>query len=251
MLQQIGLTMYGTRHFMRGDHGSPVRASLSLPAHTARQRRPEQFAGLDRYRRSGRARVRVALRAQAIRRLAHHVPARESLVQGRRPRPLVRTVAAVAGRAHRARIRAAGQHQLHGASGCHRNAKKGGPKTISRSRDGCSARVPKVAEVACTDVTFSLSPGRAHDPPEGRALHSRPGAPRRPQHLLLNGPREATRPISAPSTCASCPSCHRSRPASRLGGTTARWTTVATRSNGYSDARWATDAPSRTSRNST
>jgi transposase len=35
-------------------------------------------------------------------------------------------------------------------------------------------------------VTFSLSPGHAHDAPEGRALLSRLGAPNRPLHLLMD-----------------------------------------------------------------
>lgn len=32
----------------------------------------------------------------------------------------------------------------------------------------------------------SLSPGQAHDAPEGRALLSRLGAPNRPLHLLMD-----------------------------------------------------------------
>ncbi|VTU46163.1 Transposase (plasmid) [Variovorax sp. SRS16] len=43
-----------------------------------------------------------------------------------------------------------------------------------------------VAADARTAVTFSLSPGQAHDAPEGRALLSRLGAPDRPLHLLID-----------------------------------------------------------------
>jgi transposase len=43
-----------------------------------------------------------------------------------------------------------------------------------------------VAADARTAVTFSLSPGQAHDAPEGRALLSRLGAPSRPLHLLMD-----------------------------------------------------------------
>ena len=42
-----------------------------------------------------------------------------------------------------------------------------------------------VAADARTAITFSLSPGQAHDAPEGRALLSRLGAPNRPLHLLM------------------------------------------------------------------
>jgi len=43
-----------------------------------------------------------------------------------------------------------------------------------------------VAADARTAITFSLSPGQAHDAPEGRALLSRPGAPNRPLHLRMD-----------------------------------------------------------------
>lgn len=42
-----------------------------------------------------------------------------------------------------------------------------------------------VAEDARTAVTFSLSPGQAHDAPAGRALLSRLGAPERPLHGVI------------------------------------------------------------------
>ena len=43
-----------------------------------------------------------------------------------------------------------------------------------------------VAADAGTAITFSLSPGQAHDAPEGRALLSRLGAPNRPLHLIMD-----------------------------------------------------------------
>ena len=43
-----------------------------------------------------------------------------------------------------------------------------------------------VAADARTAITFSLSPGQAHDAPEGRALLSRLGAPSRPLHLIMD-----------------------------------------------------------------
>ena len=43
-----------------------------------------------------------------------------------------------------------------------------------------------VAADARTAITFSLSPGQAHDAPEGRALLGRLGAPSRPLHLVMD-----------------------------------------------------------------
>lgn len=43
-----------------------------------------------------------------------------------------------------------------------------------------------VAADARTAITFSLSPGQAHDAPEGRALLSRLGVLQRPLHLLMD-----------------------------------------------------------------
>ena len=47
-----------------------------------------------------------------------------------------------------------------------------------------------VAADARTAITFSLSPGQAHDAPEGRALLSRLGAPSRPLHLIMDRANE-------------------------------------------------------------
>jgi transposase len=43
-----------------------------------------------------------------------------------------------------------------------------------------------VAADARTAITFSLSPGQAHDAPEGRALLEHLGRPSRPIHLLMD-----------------------------------------------------------------
>jgi transposase len=43
-----------------------------------------------------------------------------------------------------------------------------------------------VAADARTAITFSLSPGQAHDAVEGRALLNRLGPPNRPLHLLMD-----------------------------------------------------------------
>jgi transposase len=43
-----------------------------------------------------------------------------------------------------------------------------------------------VAADARTAITLSLSPGHAHDAPQGRALLNRLGPPNRPLHLLMD-----------------------------------------------------------------
>jgi transposase len=48
--------------------------------------------------------------------------------------------------------------------------KKNGPQAIGKSRGGWNTKVHLVAANARTAITFALSPGNAHDAPEGRAL---------------------------------------------------------------------------------
>ena len=47
-------------------------------------------------------------------------------------------------------------------------------------------QVHLLAADARTAIAFSLSPGQAHDAPEGRALLERLGPPNRPLHLLMD-----------------------------------------------------------------
>ena len=87
---------------------------------------------------------------------------------------------------HQDRSRISGQHQHQGAPRWHWCAKKNGPQSIGKSRGGWNTKVHMVAADARTAITFSLSPGQAHDAPEGRALLTRLGAPNRPLHLLMD-----------------------------------------------------------------
>ncbi|MCH7910409.1 MAG: IS5 family transposase [Candidatus Hydrogenedentes bacterium] len=48
--------------------------------------------------------------------------------------------------------------------------KKNGPQSIGKSRGGWTTKIHMVAADARTAITFSLSPGQAHDGPEGRKL---------------------------------------------------------------------------------
>lgn len=53
-------------------------------------------------------------------------------------------------------------------------------------RGGWNTKIHLLAADARTAVTFSLSPGQAHDAPEGRELLRRLGAPNRQLHLLMD-----------------------------------------------------------------
>ena len=48
--------------------------------------------------------------------------------------------------------------------------KKNGPQAIGKSRGGWNTKIHMVAADARTAITFALSPGNAHDAPEGREL---------------------------------------------------------------------------------
>ncbi|MGA9127771.1 MAG: IS5 family transposase [Terracidiphilus sp.] len=48
--------------------------------------------------------------------------------------------------------------------------KKNGPQAIGKSRGGWNTKIHMVAADARTAVVFALSPGNAHDAPEGRSL---------------------------------------------------------------------------------
>ena len=64
--------------------------------------------------------------------------------------------------------------------------KKNGPQSIGKSRGGWNTKIHMVAADARTAVTFCLSPGQAHDAPEGRRLLSSLGPASRPVHLLID-----------------------------------------------------------------
>ena len=53
-----------------------------------------------------------------------------------------------------------------------RGLEKNGPQAIGKSRGGWTTKLHMVAADARTAVAFSLSPGNAHDAPEGRKLLS-------------------------------------------------------------------------------
>jgi transposase len=65
--------------------------------------------------------------------------------------------------------------------------KKNGAQAIGRSRGGWPTTMHMVAADARTAIPFALSPGQAHDAPEGRTLRQRFGSMPRPIHLLGSG----------------------------------------------------------------
>ena len=84
-----------------------------------------------------------------------------------------------------ARSGVAGQHHRPGPSRRDGGAKKNGPQAIGRSRGGWTTKIHMVAADARTAVTFSLSPGQAHDAPEGRQLLNRLGQQRSEERQSL------------------------------------------------------------------
>ena len=116
----------------------------------------------------------------------HTIYTREPLDEVWRARPDVRGVAEGAGCTHQDRSGLVGLHEHQGSSRRHGRSKKNGPQAIGKSRGGWNTKVHMVAADARTAITFSLSPGQAHDAPEGRALLSRLGAPSRPLHLIMD-----------------------------------------------------------------
>ena len=81
-----------------------------------------------------------------------------------------------------ARSRRVGQHHRQGPSGWDRGVKKNGPQAIGRSRAGWTTKIHLVA----ADARTALTPGQAHDAPEGRTLLQRLGKRPCPIPLLMD-----------------------------------------------------------------
>ena len=95
-------------------------------------------------------------------------------------------------------------------------AKKNGPQAIGKSRGGWTTKIHMVAADARTAITFSLSPGQAHDAPEGRKLLAALGGPNRRCICSWIAPTKATKPASWRSIWVSSLSCRPSRIEYRL-----------------------------------
>lgn len=169
-----------------GNHTRAIRTYRALSTEAARQRQHEQPAGDQRHAVRGRTRLQVARPAQAVRQLAHDLHTHAPLDQGGRARQDVRGIAARASGAHQDRGRVARQHEHQGASRRHRRSKKNGAQAIGKSRGGWNTKVHMVAANARTAVMFCLSPGQAHDAPEGRRLLQALGPTNRAVHLIMD-----------------------------------------------------------------
>ena len=158
-----------------GTHASSIRTDRATPAGAARQRQPFEPAGAQRHLVCRRTWLQMAPVTRTVWQLAHPLHPYESLVEERGARAGLRALAARTDGACQARSGVAGQHHRPGPSRRDGGAKKNGPQAIGRSRSGGTTKIHMVAADARTAVTFSLSPGQAHDAPEGRQLLNRLG----------------------------------------------------------------------------
>ena len=110
----------------------------------------------------------------------------EPVVEERGARPSIRISAARADCAYQARSGFDGQHHRQGPSRWYGCVKKNGPQSIGKSRGGWTTKIHMVAADARTAITFSLSPGQAHDAPEGRRLLNQLGPQRQNRFLLMD-----------------------------------------------------------------
>jgi len=125
--------------------------------------------------------------------MAHYLHPDEPLVEERCDGPGLREAAVGADRAHQDRGDRAGLDLGEGASGRHRGIKKNGPQAIGKSRGGWNTKIHLVAADARTAITFALSPGHAHDAPEGRELLRELGAMPEGLPLLMDRAYEGKR----------------------------------------------------------
>jgi transposase len=142
--------------------------------------------------------VQMAWSAQAVRQLAHDLYSHESLVEERGAGSRICTVATHADHPREDRSRRLGPYHRHGPSGWHGGVKKNGPQAIGQSRGGWTTKIHLVAADARTAITVALSPGQAHDAPEGRKLLQRVGRMPRPIPRLMDRAYEgdATRQLA-------------------------------------------------------
>ncbi len=128
----------------------------------------------------------MAWAPHAVRQLAHHLYPYEPLGKEWGPGSRLCPVATGPDHPREARNRRVGQYPCQGPSGWDRGVKKNGPQALGRSRGGWTTKIHLVAADARTALTFALSPGQAHDAPEGRKLLHRFGKRPRPIPLLMD-----------------------------------------------------------------
>src|SRR5918992_4042230 len=112
----------------------------------------------------------MARAAEALRQLAHDLHAPSPLGAGGCAGPAVPSLARTSPDSHPRGMRRLGQHQRQGSPRRDGRSKKNGPQAIGKSRGGWNTKIHLVAADERTALTFALSPGHAHDAPEGRKL---------------------------------------------------------------------------------
>ena len=151
-----------------GTYTSSLPTHQTVPTRAAWQCDYSKHTGAQRYFVRRRTRLQVARVAESFWQLAHHLHAHEPLGQERSAQPSVRTASAKGDCEGHHRGSFTGQHLRQGASRRHGRGQKNGPQSIGKSRGGWTTKLHMVAADDRTPLAFSLSPGQAHDGPEGR-----------------------------------------------------------------------------------
>src|ERR671918_1229472 len=121
--------------------------------------------------------------AGPLRQLAHDLHAAAPVGGGWCPRPGVPSAPGASPDPHPGGVCRPGQHEREGSPRRHERAKKNGPQASGKSRGGWTTKIHLVAADERMALTFSWSPGQAHDAPEGRKLLT--GWHRRPHQVPL------------------------------------------------------------------
>ncbi len=174
------------RYCAQGTHRGSVSAHRAILADTTRERHARQSAGPQRDLVRRRAWLQMARPAQAVRELAHDLYASEPVGEEGGAGSRLGPVATRSDPPCEARSRRVRQYHRQGPSGWHGGLKKNGPQALGRSRGGWTTKIHLVAADARTALTFALSPGQAHDAPEGRKWLHRFGKRPCPIPLVLD-----------------------------------------------------------------
>ena len=169
-----------------GTYTSSLPTHQTVPTRAAWQCDHSKHTGAQRYSVRRRTRLQVARVAESFWQLAHHLHAHEPLGQERSARPSVRTASAKGDCEGHHQGSFTGQHLRQGASRRHGRGQKNGPQSIGKSRGGWTTKLHMVAADDRTPLAFSLSPGQAHDGPEGRKLLNRLGPQRGNPPLVMD-----------------------------------------------------------------
>ncbi len=129
--------------------------------------------------------LHVAWPASTFRQPAHTLHTHEPVVEERCARPGVRATATGTDGADPGCGVRTGQHRHQGAPRWHGDVKENDPQPIDKSR-GWNIRLHVVAAHARTAVACTLSPGHAHDAPQGRRLLNRLTRPAASPALLMD-----------------------------------------------------------------